>query len=286
MMEQEHRTIPKDDIDNPMPIEQNGKLEGIPRKIYQTHKKFEKLPKGMQQALQRTEKMHPHCEYAFYDNERCDQLIADHFPKRVVDAYNALVPGAYKADLFRYCLLYRYGGLYLDAGMFCLHSLEEVVWPIGEKNYPFVSAVDQNQSGGAYNAFIASAPKHPILAVAINICVHRIERREYGRSTLHPTGPYVLGDAINLYLHHSPGTSIQAGVQGEEKDVYLLARGLRYKCRYSHFGHKISESTIVLLYRGKEYADSKYPGFYVEWRDHRKKTYYHGLWQKKQIYHL
>ena len=32
----------------------------------------------------------------------------------VLNAYDSLIPGAYKADLFRYLVLYREGGVYLD----------------------------------------------------------------------------------------------------------------------------------------------------------------------------
>ncbi len=283
--EQEYRTVPEEDTNNPISLETELLQKSIPKKIYQTHKTFEKLPKGMQQTLKRTENMHPNCEYVYYDDQTCDEFIEENFHYRIVNAYKTLVPGAYKADLFRYCLLYKHGGIYLDASMYCLKSFEDMIWSKTDKHYQFVSAVDQDQSGGAYNAFIAAVPKHPILAMAINICVHRIERREYGRSTLYPTGPYVLGDAINLYLDQKPGEKIEAGVKGKNDNILILGRGIRFKCRYSHFGNKITEPIHVLIYNREEYADSKYPGYQIEWRDHKKKTYYHALWNKKQIYH-
>jgi len=284
MGEQQYRIVPQEDLDNPIPLDSNMPTSIIPRTIYQTHKTFETLPKGMQKNLKNTEKIHPNCEYVYYDDQACNQFIEENFHYRIVNAYNSLVPGAYKADLFRYCLLYKYGGVYLDASMSCLKSFEEMIWPKTGKQHQFITPIDQDESGGAYNAFIASVPKHPILAMAINICIHRIERREYGRSTLYPTGPYVLGDAINIYLDKKPGSQLKAGEQGKNKEILILGRGRRVKCRYSHFGHNITELVHVILYQGKEYADNKYPGYSIEWREHRKKTYYHVLWYNRQIY--
>jgi len=276
-----NRIVPKEDLEGPIAVETEIPSLSIPKKLHQTQKKFEDLPKGIQKTLKRTEKLHPNCEYHFHDDEACNRFMEENFPSRVVNAYNTLIPGAYKADLFRYCMLYTYGGLYLDANMYCLKSFEDIVWPKTEKQYPFISCVDDSHLGSAYNAFIASVPKHPILAIAINICVHRIERREYGSSCLHPTGPYVLGDAINLYLNRQPGTPIMAG---PNSNVLLIMRVPRVKSRRCYFGTDICEPTCALIYKGEEYADTKYPGYFVDYRDHRKKTYYSNLWRNKQIY--
>lgn len=277
-----NRIVPKEDLDGPIAVETEISSQSIPKKLHQTQKKFEDLPKGIQKTLERTETLHPNCEYNFHNDEACNRFMEENFPSRVVNAYNTLIPGAYKADLFRYCMLYTYGGLYLDANMHCLKSFEDVVWPKTGKQYQFITSVDDSHIGSAYNAFIASVPKHPILAMAINICVHRIERREYGTSPLHPTGPYVLGDAINLYFDQQPGTPIMAGPQGS--NVLLIMRVPRVKSRYCYFGTSICEPTSTLVYKGKEYADTKYPGYFVDYRNHRKKTYYLNLWQDKQIY--
>jgi mannosyltransferase OCH1-like enzyme len=35
---------------------------------------------------------------------------------KYLKAYDTLIPNAYKADLFRYSVVYHYGGCYMDAG--------------------------------------------------------------------------------------------------------------------------------------------------------------------------
>jgi len=53
-------------------------------------------------------------EYKFYTDEESREFLKTHFPIEVLEAYDALLPGAFKADLFRYCALLIHGGIYAD----------------------------------------------------------------------------------------------------------------------------------------------------------------------------
>lgn len=53
-------------------------------------------------------------EYRFYTDDAAAAFLRTHFPPAVLDAYQALTPGAFKADLFRYCVLLISGGVYAD----------------------------------------------------------------------------------------------------------------------------------------------------------------------------
>ena len=49
-------------------------------------------------------------EYYFYDDETAGDFLGTHFPSEVREAYESITPGAFKADLFRYCVLLVRGG--------------------------------------------------------------------------------------------------------------------------------------------------------------------------------
>ena len=51
--------------------------------------------------------------YLFHDQD-CRSFIEREYPPDVLMAYDRLIPTAFKADLWRYCVLYKYGGAYLD----------------------------------------------------------------------------------------------------------------------------------------------------------------------------
>jgi mannosyltransferase OCH1-like enzyme len=85
----------------------------IPLCIYQTWHTTN-LPPKMQQAVNTIKAHNPEFQHFLYDDNMCREFIRNNFPEDVLRAYDLLIPGAYKADLWRYCILYKKGGIYLD----------------------------------------------------------------------------------------------------------------------------------------------------------------------------
>ena len=48
------------------------------------------------------------------NNQKAFDWVKNNFESDVLYAYDSLIPSSYKSDLFRYCILYKYGGIYLD----------------------------------------------------------------------------------------------------------------------------------------------------------------------------
>jgi hypothetical protein len=70
-------------------------------------------------------------EYKFYSDEDSVVFLDAHFPPAVREAYDALNPGAFKADLFRYCVLLIYGGVYADVDILLETSLDSIPHDVG-----------------------------------------------------------------------------------------------------------------------------------------------------------
>lgn len=68
-------------------------------------------------------------EYRFYTDRDAVAFLQKHFPPSVFEAYQALVPGAFKADLFRYCVLLIAGGLYADVDIHLESALDRAIPP-------------------------------------------------------------------------------------------------------------------------------------------------------------
>jgi mannosyltransferase OCH1-like enzyme len=66
-------------------------------------------------------------EYKFYDDEDAKAFLSLHFPGEISEAFNAIIPGAFKADLLRYCLLFIYGGVYADVDTILESSLDSAI---------------------------------------------------------------------------------------------------------------------------------------------------------------
>ena len=58
--------------------------------------------------------MNDNINLEYYDDTGARDFIINNYPSEVLWAYDKLIPGAYKADLWRYCVLYINGGIYVD----------------------------------------------------------------------------------------------------------------------------------------------------------------------------
>jgi hypothetical protein len=77
-------------------------------------------------------------EYRFYDDDAIENFLSEYFPPEVREAYDALDPGAYKADLFRYCVLLIRGGVYADVDVLLTADINKLV----ENDIGFMVPVD------------------------------------------------------------------------------------------------------------------------------------------------
>ena len=84
----------------------------IPKIIHQTYKSTE-LPPVYKQCQETVLKLHPDFEYRFYTDEDMDRVVREEAPE-YYEAFSALPRMIMKIDMFRYFLMYLYGGLYVD----------------------------------------------------------------------------------------------------------------------------------------------------------------------------
>lgn len=54
------------------------------------------------------------CVHYLFNDDACREFLVSTFPPDVVYAYDLLIPSAFRADLWRYCILYMFGGVYMD----------------------------------------------------------------------------------------------------------------------------------------------------------------------------
>jgi mannosyltransferase OCH1-like enzyme len=62
-------------------------------------------------------------DYRFYTDEDVASFMSTHFPPEVLEAFDALVRGAFKADLFLVLRPFIHGGVYADVDMRLVSTL-------------------------------------------------------------------------------------------------------------------------------------------------------------------
>ena len=107
-------------------------------------------------------KLHPGWSYIFWTEEKIQKENFDD-----IDLYNNARGYTEKADIARYMILKKYGGVYLDLDTYDLKSFD-----ILADNYEFFAGLEPNSPIGMphlINALIAAYPNHPILNETLSI---------------------------------------------------------------------------------------------------------------------
>lgn len=173
----------------------------IPKKIYQVWLQAEKdelgelqVPEDMKPVIESWKKLNPDYEYELFNEEKIKTFLKDNFPPIYLQTYNLLLPRAFRADFWRYCILYKYGGVYSDSKMTLLKPLSQII----RSNDEFVICND----GGDLIAiaFMAFPPKHPLLEHVIYQIINNVTQRYKTDSPLGLTGPLLFGRIFKLYV--------------------------------------------------------------------------------------
>jgi mannosyltransferase OCH1-like enzyme len=224
----------------------------IPKNIFQTWQD-KKLPKKMTECVNSITKCNPEFHHYLYDDAECYEFIKTHYDSDVLYAYDSLIPGAYKADLWRCCVLFKYGGVYLDIKYKCINgfSFENLL----DSEYFVKDLYETNNRKAVYNALIVVKPGNAILEKTIKQIVENVRNRYYGTCPLDITGPTMM---------------IKQFTPSEEKHLGRLELVKHNWQLYICFMNK----PILMMY----------PEYRSEQRRFSEKGYYAELWKDRNVY--
>ena len=240
----------------------------IPAQIYQTWK-TNTLPPLMAENRRILIERTPGFKHYLFDDEDCRRMIEKNFDPQVLAAYDKLIPGAFKADLWRYCVLYLHGGVYLDIKM----NFDPAVNPIKlltRPHYPLDVPMNvgpgstyRRRTNGIYQGMLICPKGCLVMRNAITQCTRNVLSEYYGPDCLSISGPTFLYNVATSLDARLPSRQIVtskkdwANVEFGIVDHLLVIGGRRIA--YPYRG-----------YRGELLKSTKSP--------------YAALWQKRQVY--
>lgn len=188
--------------------------EGIPKWIFKTGPMTaDALPEVMKHIYIDMAQKNPGYQLFYFSDEDCMMYIYDHYGEEYFRAYDNLIPTAYKADFWRYLILFKHGGCYGDFSQVMLASFDSII-----EGMDRVFVVDTPESSDAlYNAFMCVKPGDDVVRRAIDKTKDNIDRKHYGYNTLDVTGPRVLGRAYCEVVYKNSKSFITIGVSGKTK---------------------------------------------------------------------
>lgn len=245
----------------PITYKNNSKIPNI---IFRTLNDMEVHKSMFDYCHQKWVEMNPDYSVIWFDNKQRDEFMKNNYNDRIVSAYNKIKPGAYKADIWRLCILYKYGGVYVDAYATPYIPISEL---LKTNNYPFISVLEY---AGIHNGLLISEKEHPFLEQAIMDCVVNIENNYYGNSSLDITGPNCLGRSLNKVLNRPVDTKFNLGVNDDGD--------------YSFYLYKFEWGPYQNIYDGDEKILSKYYSFLMYLHHKADKGAYHKMWKARDVY--
>jgi hypothetical protein len=185
--------------------------------------------------------------FNIYDQKKCEDFIRKNFNKKVLKAYRQLVPCSYKSDLWRFCILYLLGGIYIDIKYNCVEGFK-FTDILNDEYFVEESKYWKGVNERIYTGLICVCPRNEIMNCCIERIISNVESNYYGKCSLDPTGPGVLGSCVPK--------NVKKQLNFEDPKIFYDKR-------------------LILNY---------YNGYRLEQKKFQKLPHYEILWQQNKIY--
>lgn len=232
---------------SPLPKTVREKSPMIPKQVF-LFWHDEKLPTKMRENVDALRRSNYNFLFYLYDLQTARSLLEDdvEFGRDLLLAFDTLLPMAYKSDLWRYYVLYRFGGVYMDCKLEPVNGVTLTPFVISEV---FVKD-DPNafyNGRGIYNAFIVARKGNTVLKSAILQILENVKCNYHGKGPLDPTGPALLASLISSDLHHFKYYHAGSSTIFDDTGQHLFRE-------YSGYRRELKESNLMRYEKDYSFA--------------------------------
>jgi mannosyltransferase OCH1-like enzyme len=222
----------------------------IPKRIIQTHFSDRYLSRNHYNAIQSFLELNPEYEYEYFNNQDCRNFIQLNYDSSILNAYDHLIPGAFRSDFFRVCYMYKKGGCYFDNKHILRMPLSDIIKPHHLNFYCKDAGSDTRNHNGI---FFSVAGDLDLLAL-IKEMTKKIHRRDRGRTVFDITGP-------DIFYRFT-----------KNKNVAFFPHDFGSHNKYNQ----------RVMYQGKTVVVRSYKGYYDS--NHRSENY-QELWEQNRLFY-
>ena len=246
--------------------------------VYQTIRDFSILSKNseMYKRMMMWKNL-PMINYNQYNNNDCNEMICKNFPSDVYLAYTKLIPGAFKSDLWRLCVLYMNGGLYIDSHIkpisIDICSLLKVPDYVFCIDYPCSSSY-------IYNAFIMAPKRSPLIKELINEIVINVRNEYYPKRDLEISGPGLHGRIIKEFLNIR---EFEEGFKIIDNRTYLfMSHNIVKNTVYN--SKNTNKNKYDIRFNNEVICNCRYENYRKELNEICKIPHYSALFKEHKVY--
>lgn len=123
----------------------------IPKTIYMCDKNFA----FMSVSAENWNRLNPEYQIYMYDDDMCENFLSNEFSELYREIFNHIQDGPIKADFWRICILYKYGGVYADVDVVPLVPIDDFV-----EKYVDLAICSTYVTAFQYSPHFLMAPRH------------------------------------------------------------------------------------------------------------------------------
>jgi len=183
----------------------------------------------------------------FYTDDDIKIFLDTHYGNDYVNFFSKIPFGRYKADFFRLCYLYKFGGFYADIDIEPLLSFDNIIDK--KTNIDFVSVLS-TMDGHIFQAVLASTPNHPLIKMCIDSMLFYgsnigIDPKDESPWTGHPTK--CMYENLEIMLKKTPQYGINNGhillgkeIWNNHRNEMIFPGDLKFGySRYVHYQREV-----------------------------------------------
>jgi len=145
---------------------------GIPLTIYQSFStREEELPSGLKKAANTWRNQNPEFDYKYFNDSAMFEYVITHFGERELEALKIAPSGAHRADLWRYLVIGREGGIYADIDTLCEQPIRN--W-LGNEKGVLIAALQADPRFDLSQWAFGAPPGNPVVLRAAKLAVDNL----------------------------------------------------------------------------------------------------------------
>lgn len=226
----------------------------IPKIIWQTYKDpYNNLPQYMHDAMQTWKDLNPEYEHRYMDDHQAADFVLTNFGQEWHDIFINAPVGVMRGDIWRYMIVYKYGGVYTDLDTLCLKPISS--WMMDDADMIVCPETSEHFCQWTF----AAAPEHPAIKIVLDKIKNAFVNPDYKKQHFvhNTTGPAIWSKGILEALHLNKVNLI---------DDHLLintsenAKLMKFFCYGGEYWRIFHFESVKHIYGSQNWKDG-----YVQW---------------------